>query len=161
MTEFRQPLPGQARPFAAEVLWHDDKAIGKFLKEQLKNFRRMCEPDAAWSSEERREFEKDRNTAEELLHVLFSDRDEFASKRACRKYLTENQLLPLPDAIQQLTSWITDTISKQGREGGITKVEASTSLELRQMLSPYMRHQEGRSSAKRPASFWPLVRCVR
>lgn len=162
VTEIRKALPGQRKPFAAEILLFDEAERRSIIQKHVENYYQYF----VESQEDLDRALVDNNklhamTALETFRALFCDRDEFLDDRCATAFLKNLKSGKDKQVLLKLHGWTDTLLSTLHAENGIVCRDAHTMEELSEQIEPFTRTPcvlNEDSSAPAP---WPLVRIVR
>ncbi|KAK0874126.1 hypothetical protein LTR87_011679 [Friedmanniomyces endolithicus] len=158
-TEYRNPFPGQIKPYAAIIRYHSCDGIRRLLIEYTKDYYLYeFEADEDWDRETRQDVQKRSKTAFNTLQMLFRDLPEFRNRQAAKQYLDDHYQDPSGDALKCMYAACIKMLRAKAIEDGAysESYQAASVARLRKQIDPVMGSV---SSSDQPA-LWPLVRHI-
>jgi len=161
VTEYGSPFNEQELPFAARIYYFNKSRIKGLLEEHVKDYQLWhIHYDTTWETEIKKQYRDKAKTALDVFREMFHGRIEFSSKKSAYEWLQEQQ--DVETVVSILLGWCQELVAVVAPEDSlVTYVEASTSKELRHMLSPFSTSKALHRKTNPGAALWPLVDRIR
>ena len=162
MTEFRKPLPGQKKPFAAEITFFDEGQQRVMLQKQLADYYRyFLETQEGL---ERATIDENKNlamTALETFRALFCDVDQFRDDISAKAFLSSMTSEKDETVLQKLCDWRELLLESLHLENGIVTLDADQVEDLTEKVEPFTKTPPDLAEDISAPAAWPLVQMVK
>lgn len=162
MTEIRKALPGQKKPFAAEIILFDEAVRRSIIQKHVENYYRYFVESQ--EGLDRSTVDDNKNlamTALETFRALFCDRDEFHDDQSAKTFLKTLKSGTDEQILLKLHGWTDTLLSMVHAENGIVYRDAYKIEDLAEQIEPFTRTPCVLNEDSSEPAPWPLVQIVR